>query len=72
MKIMMINKKWLWVQEEPENMGPWRYMAMAMRDKNLDFVARPSSSAPAAGSSGTHKRRLGELFDNLFSTIAAK
>jgi 2-oxoglutarate dehydrogenase E1 component len=65
-------KKVFWAQEEPENMGPWRYMAMEMRDKNLDIVARPSSSAPAAGSSATHKRRLGELFDNLFSTIAGK
>jgi 2-oxoglutarate dehydrogenase E1 component len=65
-------KNIFWAQEEPENMGPWRYMAMTMRGKNLDIVARPSSSAPAAGSSATHKRRLGELFDNLFAKIASK
>ncbi|MFT4600600.1 MAG: 2-oxoglutarate dehydrogenase E1 component [Arenicella sp.] len=65
-------KNIIWAQEEPENMGPWRYMAMTMRDKNLDVVARPSSAAPAAGSSAVHKRRLKELFDNLFSTIAGK
>ncbi|MEX1001144.1 MAG: 2-oxoglutarate dehydrogenase E1 component [Crocinitomicaceae bacterium] len=65
-------KKIFWAQEEPENMGPWRYMAMQMRSENLDVVSRPPSAAPAAGSSETHKRRLGELFDNLFKKIAEK
>jgi 2-oxoglutarate dehydrogenase E1 component len=65
-------KSIFWAQEEPENMGPWRYMAMVMRDKNLDVIARGSSAAPAAGSSALHKRRLTELFDSLFEKIANK
>ncbi|MBD3639293.1 MAG: 2-oxoglutarate dehydrogenase E1 component [Crocinitomicaceae bacterium] len=65
-------KRFLWAQEEPENMGPWRYMALALREMNLDVVARPASAAPAAGSSETHKRRLADLFENLFKKITEK
>lgn len=65
-------KNFVWAQEEPENMGPWRYMAMALRDMNLQVVARHSSAAPATGSSTTHKRRLVKLFNNLFDKIAGK
>lgn len=65
-------EQFIWAQEEPENMGPWSYMSLELRSMNLDVVARNSSAAPAAGSSATHKKRLGELFDNLFSKIAKK
>lgn len=65
-------EQFIWAQEEPENMGPWSYMALEMRSMNLDVVARQASAAPAAGSSATHKKRLGELFDNLFNKIAKK
>lgn len=64
--------KVIWAQEEPENMGPWTYIAMELREMNLDVVARNASAAPAAGSSTVHKRRLARLFDNLFDKIAAK
>ncbi len=65
-------KNFIWAQEEPENMGPWSYMALALRKYDLTLVSRDSSAAPAAGSSATHKKRLGELFDKLFDTIAQK
>ncbi|UKN00833.1 2-oxoglutarate dehydrogenase E1 component [Paracrocinitomix mangrovi] len=65
-------KNIFWAQEEPENMGPWRYMAMELRHLNLDVVSRPSSAAPAAGSSDLHKKRLGDLFNKLFNKIAGK
>jgi 2-oxoglutarate dehydrogenase E1 component len=65
-------KKKIWAQEEPENMGPWSYVAMKLRGEALDIVSRKPSSAPAAGSSETHKRRLEDLFNGLFHKIAAK
>ncbi|MGB1103592.1 MAG: 2-oxoglutarate dehydrogenase E1 component [Crocinitomicaceae bacterium] len=64
-------KKKIWAQEEPENMGPWSYIAMELRGEALDVVTRPASSAPAAGSSETHKRRLEDLFNGLFDKIKA-
>lgn len=62
----------LWAQEEPENMGAWRYMAMKLRDLNLTGVCRYSSAAAAEGSHDLHKRRLERLFNELFEYGKAK
>ncbi|MGB0933154.1 MAG: 2-oxoglutarate dehydrogenase E1 component [Lishizhenia sp.] len=64
-------KKFVWGQEEPENMGAWHFIAMELRNLNLDVVARPRSAAPAAGSKQTHLRRLNRLFDRLFEATLA-
>ncbi|GAB5416761.1 MAG: 2-oxoglutarate dehydrogenase E1 component [Crocinitomicaceae bacterium] len=58
-------KNILWAQEEPDNMGAWRYMAMQLRDLNLQGVCRHPSAAAAAGSHDLHKRRLARLFEEL-------
>jgi 2-oxoglutarate dehydrogenase E1 component len=71
-----INKKYknakniIWAQEEPENMGAWTYMFMALKNPNMKVVARHSSSAPATGSSQAHKKRLAALYNDLFEKIA--
>ncbi len=56
----------IWAQEEPENMGAWRYMAMELRDWNLIGISRHSSAAAAEGSKDLHERRLSALFSDLF------
>jgi len=64
----------LWVQEEPRNMGPWRFMrerVQPMLDSTrrvLRFVGRPESASPAAGS---HKRHLAEQADILEEAFAS-
>lgn len=63
-------KQFIWAQEEPENMGAWSYMALALRKYNLDFAAGRPSAAPAAGSGALHKKRLADLFNRLFDKIA--
>jgi 2-oxoglutarate dehydrogenase E1 component len=50
----------VWVQEEPENMGAWRYLVARFRDKllgRLPFsgIYRPASASPATGSASSHK-----------------
>ena len=62
-------KKIIWAQEEPENMGAWAYMFMALKNPNMEIVARHPSSAPATGSSQSHKKRLAALFNELFDKI---
>ncbi len=57
----------LWAQEEPANMGAWSYMAMSMPQLGLKGVTRKASAASAEGSSTLHKKRLAQLFENLFS-----
>ncbi len=51
-----------WVQEEPENMGPWafvsRKLAASLDRETLDSlscVARPESASPAVGSRAVHE-----------------
>ena len=56
----------LWAQEEPANMGAWTYFAMALRHLPIIGVSRNASAASAEGSSQLHKKRLKNLFDELF------
>jgi 2-oxoglutarate dehydrogenase E1 component len=67
-------KNLVWAQEEPENMGAWKYMAMELRNLDLKGVYRKASAAAAEGSSSLHKKRLKRLFDDLFqfANVTAK
>jgi 2-oxoglutarate dehydrogenase E1 component len=43
---------WLWVQEEPENMGAWQFIRSrlgALVKKHLVYVGREASASPATG-----------------------
>ena len=59
------NTKLVWVQEEPENMGPWSYMTRMMRKDNLELISPPASASPAAGSPKVHERRHQEMLNKL-------
>jgi len=46
-----------WVQEEPENQGPWPFLAPRLyrsAERPVDCVSRPAAPAPAVGSSRRH------------------
>jgi 2-oxoglutarate dehydrogenase E1 component len=57
----------IWVQEEPENMGAWRWLQpqlqAALVDNPIDFVARPERASPATGSLAIHQREQEMIFD---------
>jgi 2-oxoglutarate dehydrogenase E1 component len=62
----------LWVQEEPVNMGAWRYLHEKFGRHlfgRLPFaiIARPESASPATGSSGAHKLEQRQLIERAFS-----
>jgi 2-oxoglutarate dehydrogenase E1 component len=57
---------WLWVQEEPANMGAWPFILRTFREVPLLLVARPESGSPATGSSRLHKLRQQKLIDKAF------
>jgi len=44
-------ERYLWVQEEPLNMGAWSYMALNFNEVKLECIGRAASAAPATGSS---------------------
>jgi 2-oxoglutarate dehydrogenase E1 component len=61
----------LWVQEEPENMGAWRYLKARYCGglfSRLPFsgIYRPASASPATGSASSHKLEQKELVDRAF------
>ena len=58
--------KWLWVQEEPENMGPWPFIQRKIKDRNFTVVARSESGSPAGGLSINHNKRQQIILDSAF------
>src|ERR1051325_10029311 len=63
----------VWVQEEPENMGAWRYMYTQFGGSRFlgrhpfTGVYREASASPAAGSANRHKREQAELVKQAFA-----
>ncbi|HVL99265.1 MAG TPA: multifunctional oxoglutarate decarboxylase/oxoglutarate dehydrogenase thiamine pyrophosphate-binding subunit/dihydrolipoyllysine-residue succinyltransferase subunit [Egibacteraceae bacterium] len=63
-----------WVQDEPENMGPWpfahgRLHRLLRDDYTLRHVSRPESPSPATGSSTVHEAQQAELLDGAFAGL---
>jgi len=55
-----------WVQEEPENMGAWRYLRATQGAKLLGQypfagIFRPASASPATGSASAHQLEQSEI-----------
>jgi 2-oxoglutarate dehydrogenase E1 component len=64
----------LWVQEEPENMGAWRYLKVRFGermpgDHPLEGLRRPASASPATGSAKIHKRDQKFLVTQAFAEV---
>jgi 2-oxoglutarate dehydrogenase E1 component len=61
----------VWVQEEPENMGAWRYLRIQFLERLLDRfpfrgVYRPAAASPATGSYSSHKKEQETLLNQAF------
>lgn len=59
--------EFMWVQEEPKNMGAWTAIAPLLESLlpnkvKLEYVGRPQSAATATGSYALHKKELAEIF----------
>lgn len=58
----------IWVQEEPENMGAWRYLRVTVGMQffgRLPFtgICRPASASPATGSAAAHQIEQEQLLE---------
>lgn len=63
-----------WLQEEPENMGPWNFVEhrfWRIKDQGYDLrhVARVPSGSPATGSKTVHDQEFADLMDGLFDGL---
>lgn len=59
-------KRWLWVQEEPENMGAWPMVVRLYRKVQLAVIARPASGTPATGSPARHNANQRSIIEQVF------
>jgi 2-oxoglutarate dehydrogenase E1 component len=59
-------KEWVWVQEEPENMGAWQFMRPRLSPllkKPLDYVGRNAAASPATGFPKIYKMEQDDIVD---------
>jgi 2-oxoglutarate dehydrogenase E1 component len=63
----------VWVQEEPRNMGPWRFVSERIQPlldsskRKLRYVGRAESASPAAGSLKRHHQEQSDLIEEAFA-----
>ncbi len=51
-------EEWIWVQEEPKNMGGWQFIRdplETLTKKRISYIGRPASPSPATGFPGTYR-----------------
>ena len=63
----------VWVQEEPQNMGPWTFIAPRLApllppSAPLRYAGRPPSASPATGNATVHKAEMAALIQVAFPT----
>lgn len=68
--------RWIWAQEEPENMGGWWYIRgqftnRALRDLDLEVISREPSASPATGSAARSAREQQSILDRIFEKVNA-
>jgi 2-oxoglutarate dehydrogenase E1 component len=60
--------RYLWVQEEPENMGAWHHLRSKLAELcgSVSFVGRPADSCPAVGSHHIHHQQQADIIARAF------
>src|SRR5499427_6146598 len=64
------NAKFVWCQEEPQNMGGWTFIEPRLRTlfcTEIAYAGREASASPAVGSLARHKREQARLVADAFS-----
>jgi 2-oxoglutarate dehydrogenase E1 component len=64
----------VWVQEEPRNMGAWRFIRTPIQPmldgsrRTLRYIGRPEAASPATGSYKQHAQEQQEILDAAFAS----
>ncbi len=64
----------VWVQEEPRNMGAWRFVRECIQPlldrsrRQLRYIGRTASASPATGSYKRHLQEQQDILDSSFAT----
>ena len=65
-------KEYLFVQEEAENMGPWRFVDKNLRSLNLKYIGRDEAASPATGFAKRHAAESEEIMTGVFTKVLVK
>ncbi len=63
-------QKFIWCQEESQNMGAWTYIEPRFRrlfDREIAYAGRNASASPAVGALAIHKREQTALIEEAFA-----
>ena len=65
-------KEVIWVQEEPKNMGAFRYMEPHLAEiipsqLSISYIGRPEMASPAEGDPLVHKKEQERIINQVFS-----
>jgi 2-oxoglutarate dehydrogenase E1 component len=68
----ILAKDFIWVQEEPENMGAWPYMCRKFRNSDMDLqvISRCEASSTATGFAKRHTTQQMEIISKAFEMQA--
>ncbi len=72
-------KELVWVQEEPLNMGAWRYLEAKLRElvgeghgMDIRYVGRPERASPAEGYPAAHAAEQSRIMREALESGGAK
>lgn len=65
-------KEFIWVQEENENMGAWRFVDHNLRNLNLKYVGREEGASPATGFMKRHNMESEKIINAIFNKVLVK
>ncbi len=64
---------WIWVQEEPQNMGFWSFIAPRLQElmdgKELTYIGRKASGSTAEGSAKSHQVEQQRIVQEAFAQV---
>ncbi|OEK03128.1 2-oxoglutarate dehydrogenase E1 component [Roseivirga sp. 4D4] len=61
------NAEYIWLQEEPENMGYWSFVQRAYKEQDLTLISRKASASPATGYAKVHAQEQEEIINKAFA-----
>lgn len=66
--------RWFWCQDEPQNMGAWRFVETAWYEETgpeapppLVYIGRAPAASPAAGLAGDHRHEQEQIMKHVFA-----
>jgi 2-oxoglutarate dehydrogenase E1 component len=65
-------EQWLWVQEEPENMGGWRFVQPYLHSllrREVKYLGRKAAASPATGYFTIHKQEQEEILNRAVGKV---